>query len=195
MSKGVAPVDHPIHDLLAARCSPYAFDPRRDVSEADLKSLFEAARWAMSSYNAQPWRYIVGVKGRSQEVWDKVHAVLVEGNQPWAGNAPVLALGIVEKNFEHNGKPNKAAEHDLGAASALLTVEAVARGLVVHQMIGIEPEAAHEAFGLAAGQQALTALAIGYQGAAADVAEKFAERDEGPRERKPLTDIILDGVL
>ena len=195
MSKGIAPVEHPIHALLAERHSPYAFDPNREVSEADLKSLFEAARWSMSSYNAQPWRYIVGVKGRSQATWDRLYQVLVEGNQPWAVNAPVLALGIIEKNFEHNGKPNKAAAHDLGAASALLTVEATARGLVVHQMIGIEPEAAHAEFGLGDGQEALTGLAIGYEGSAEVIPEQYAERDLGERQRKSLADIILDGGL
>ena len=116
-----APTDYPIHDLLRQRWSPYAFNPNRSVSDDDLRALFEAARWTMSSYNAQPWRYIVGVRERSPAVWDQVFSILVEGNQPWAKNAPVLALGLVEHNFEHNGKENKAAIHDLGAASASLT--------------------------------------------------------------------------
>ncbi len=195
MSKGPAPVNHHIHALLAERHSPYAFDPARPVSEEDLQSLFEAARWTMSSYNAQPWRYIVGVKERSQATWDQLYGVLVEGNQPWAVNAPVLALGVIEKNFEHNGKPNKAAAHDLGASSAMLTVEATARGLAVHQMIGIEPELAHEQFGLAESQEALTALAIGYEGSAEVIPEQYAERDLGDRNRRSLADIILAGGL
>lgn len=190
-----APVDHPIHELLVRRRSPYAFDPDRTVDTADLRSLFEAARWAMSSYNAQPWRYIVGVKARSRETWQQLLSVLVAGNQIWAANAPVLALGVVEHHFEHNGKPNKAATHDLGAASALLTVEATARGLVVHQMIGIEPERAREVFGLADGQEAFTALAIGYSRSPEHLREELAERDAKPRRRKPLADIILAGGL
>ena len=195
MSKGNAPVDHPIHELLERRHSPYAFDPDRVVAEADLASLFEAARWTMSSYNAQPWRYVVGVRGRSDDTWKDVFSVLVEGNQPWATNAPVLALGVIRKNFDYNGTPNKAAAHDLGAASAMLTVEATARGLVVHQMIGIEPEKAHELFGLDAGEEALTALAIGYEGAPGQLPESYAERDEAPRQRLPLEDIIIRGGL
>ncbi len=195
MSKGNAPVNHPIHELLIARHSPYAFDPAREVSEEDLTALFEAARWTMSSYNAQPWRYIVGVKERRQSAWEHIFEVLLEGNQPWAANAPALALGVIEKNFEHNDKPNKAAAHDLGAASAMLTVEATARGLVVHQMIGIDPELAHERFQLEDGQEALTALAIGYEGGAEVIPEQYAERDLGERERKSLTDIILAGGL
>lgn len=193
MSK--APIDHPIHELLASRHSPYAFDPNRGVSEADLTSLFEAARWTMSSYNAQPWRYIVGARERDPDTWDKLYSVLVEGNQPWAKNAPVLALGVIELNFEHNGKPNKAAAHDLGAASAMLTLEATARDLVVHQMIGIEPERAREVFGLADGQEALTGLAIGYAGSADQIPDAYAERDAKPRERKPLSELIIRGSL
>ena len=184
-----------IHPLLAERHSPYAFDPTREVAEEDVLALFEAARWTMSSYNAQPWRYILGVKARDQEIWNKVHSVLLEGNQPWAANAPVLALGVVEHNFEYNGKPNKAAAHDLGAASAYLTLEATARDLVVHQMIGIEPEKAKEVFGLTDGQEALTGLAIGYAGTPEQIPEAYAERDAAPRERKPLSELIIGGSL
>ena len=189
----VAPVDHPIHELLQQRYSPYAFDPDRAVSAADLAALFEAARWTMSSYNAQPWRYVVGVKERSQQLWEKIHSVLVEGNQPWAKNAPVLALGVVEHHFEHNGKPNKAALHDLGAASAYLSLEATSRGLCVHQMIGIEPEKAREVFALTGSLEPVTALAIGYPGEPHHVAEEYAKRDQRLRERKSIGEIIIIG--
>lgn len=188
-----APADHPINPLLADRHSPYAFDPARAVSEADLAALFEAARWSMSSYNAQPWRYIVGVKERDPDLWQNVFDVLVEGNQGWAANAPVLALGIVEHCFEHNNKPNKAAVHDLGAASAMLTVEATARGLSVHQMVGIEPDRARETFDLTGSLEPFTALAIGYAGDPGHISEKLAERDKQPRTRKSLDELILAG--
>lgn len=195
MSLGNAPVTHPVHELLAQRHSPYAFDPRRPVGESDLRSLFEAARWTMSSYNAQPWRYIVAARDRDPETWERLFGVLVEGNQPWARNAPVLALGVLRNTFEYNDKPNKAAAHDLGAASAMLTVEATARGLVVHQMIGIEPARAREEFRLGEEYEPLTALAIGYEGSAGDIPESYAERDRGERQRKPLSDIIIGGAL
>jgi nitroreductase len=190
-----APVDHPIHELLVRRHSPYAFDPDRAVARDDLAALFEAARWAMSSYNAQPWRYVVGDRSRTEAVWEQVYSVLVDGNRPWAVNAPVLALGVIECNFEHNGKPNRTAAHDLGAASAMLTVEATARGLVVHQMAGIEPDKAREVFGLKGSQEAVTALAIGYPGAADRIPDAYAERDARPRERKALSEIIIAGTL
>lgn len=190
-----APTDHPIHELFRERFSPYAFDPDRPVSEIDLRALFEAARWTMSSYNAQPWRYIVGVRERNPDVWAQVLSVLVEGNRPWAKNAPVLALGVVEQNFQHNGKFNKAAVHDLGAASASLTYEATARGICVHQMIGIEPDKARELFDLSGSLEAFTGLAIGYVGDASVVGEDYAQREKKPRERKSLEDLIVRGAL
>ncbi len=191
--KRPAAADHPIHELLVQRHSPYAFDPERSVSERDVTALFEAVRWTMSSFNAQPWRYIVGVKERSPETWANIHSVLLDGNQPWALNAPVLALGVVEHNFEYNDKPNKAAVHDLGAASAYLTLEATARGLSVHQMIGINPEKAGGVFGIEGSLEPMTGLAIGYAGEPHHVEATFAERDEKPRERKTLGEIILSG--
>ncbi len=190
MQDKLAHGDHPINELLARRFSPYAFDPERPVSEEDVHSLFEAARWTMSSYNAQPWRYIVARKGDG-DTWDKIHACLVEGNRPWAANAPVLALGLVQTHFAHNGKANAAAEHDLGAASAMLTVEATARGLVVHQMIGIEPQKVIETFAPGEDLKPLTALAIGYAGEARVIPAAYAERDAKPRERLPLGEILL----
>lgn len=183
--------DYPIHPLLVARHSPYAFDPARPVDAATVHALFEAARWTMSSYNAQPWRYIVGIKGDGTDTWEKVHACLVEGNQPWAKNAPVLALGLAKTTFDHNGKPNKAAEHDLGAASAFLTVEAVSRGLCVHQMIGIEPEKVVATFALGADIKPLTGLAIGYLGEPGLIPEAYAARDRNPRARIAQRDFLL----
>ena len=189
------PTDYPIHDLLAARWSPYAFDPNKTVDSSTLHSLFEAARWAMSSFNAQPWRYIVGNRATDDAVWKQVHDVLVEGNKPWTKNAPVLALGLAVRDFEHNGQPNKAALHDLGAASASLTFEATSHGLVVHQMIGIDPDKARSVFGIDDSMDAVTALAIGYAGDASAVDEEYAKRDQKKRERKPLSEIIVRGGL
>ena len=184
-----------IHPLIADRRSPYAFDADKPVNTQDLTALFNAARWAASSYNAQPWRYIVGVREHDEPTWQKVFDALLEGNQPWAANAPVLALGLVQPHFEHNGKPNKAALHDLGAAAAQLTLEATARGLVVHQMIGIDPEKARGSFQVPAHLDVVTGLAIGYAGSADAVPEAYAQRDASPRTRKPLTDIIFAGGL
>jgi len=183
--------DTPIHNLLAQRSSPYAFDPTKSVSNEDLQALFEAARWSASAFNAQPWRYIVGVKDRTPELWQQVLEVLVEGNQSWAQHVPVLALGLVSTVFEHNGKPNNWAQHDLGAASASLTIEATSRGLSVHQMAGIEPHKAIEKFALSETIQPVTALAVGYQGANPQLDESIAAREKGPRVRMSTAEFIL----
>jgi len=184
-----------IHETLTRRWSPYGFDAGRDVAEADVRALLEAARWTMSSYNEQPWRYVVGSRSRSREVWEKVLGCLVEANQTWARNAPVLMLGLVEHEFARNGKTNKAATHDLGAASASLTVEATARGLSVHQMIGIEPDRAREVFGVSGSLEPLTGLAVGYAADAAGVDPELAKRDARERVRKDLSEIVIAGSV
>lgn len=189
----LAKTDHPIDDKLVRRWSPYVFDAQRSVSADDLRSLFEAARWAASSYNEQPWSYVVAPK-ESAEEFAKVLSCLVELNQGWARNASVLALGVASLTFTRNGKPNKAAIHDLGAASASLTFEATARGLSVHQMIGIEPEKAREVFAIPEGWEAYTGLAIGYAGDPQKAPEKMRERDSGPRSRKPLREFVFEGT-
>ncbi len=183
--------DHPIHEFLVRRWSPYAFADRA-VSESDLRSLFEAARWSPSSYNEQPWRYIVATKANRAE-FEKLLACLVEANQAWAKNAPVLALGCACLNFTRNGKPNAAALHDLGLASAHLTFEATARGLFVHQMIGILPDVAREAYRIPDDVQPLTALAIGYVGDSQSLPEAIRPRDLTPRTRRPLTEFVFGG--
>ncbi len=189
------PTALPIHQLLASRWSPYTFDPMKSVDSETLSSVFEAARWSMSSYNAQPWRYIVANRSNDEALWNKVLEVLVEGNRPWATHAPVLALGLVTPNFEHNGKPNKAALHDLGAASASLTFEATSRDLVVHQMIGIDPDKARETFDLDDSVEPVTALAIGYAGHNNALDSEYVKRDTRKRERKPLSEIIVRGSV
>lgn len=183
--------DHPVHDLIARRWSPYAFADR-PVADADLKSLFEAARWAASSYNEQPWRYIVATKA-DPPAFERLLSCLVEGNQAWAKAAPVLALGCFSLNLAMTGKPNAAAQHDLGLASGNLTFEATARGLCVHQMIGILPDKAREVYRIPDGFRALTGLAIGYAADASTLPEKLRERDTAPRARKPLAEIVFAG--
>ncbi len=184
--------DHPIHDLMAQRWSPYVFD-ERPVKVDDLQSLLEAARWAPSSYNEQPWRYILATKENPRE-FERLMSGLVEGNQAWAVHAPVLALGVISLRFARNDKPNRAAEHDLGLASANLVLEATRRGLFVHQMIGILPDRARELYGIPEGFEALTALAIGHRGDPANASEQLRERDQAPRSRRPLAEFVFSGA-
>lgn len=182
---------HPVHDLIAGRWSPYAYSDR-PVSDADLRSVFEAARWAASSYNEQPWRYIVATKANPVE-FDRLLSCLIEGNQAWARVVPVLAIGCVSLYFAQNGKPNAAAEHDLGLASASLTLEATARGLHVHQMIGILPDRARELYRIPEGFRPMTALAIGYTADPSTLPEKLRGRDLAPRTRRPLAEFVFGG--
>jgi nitroreductase len=190
MSKSAA-TDHPVHELIAARWSPYSF-AGRPVSRQDLLSLLEAARWAASSYNEQPWSYLVATREDAEE-YAKLLSCLVEGNRAWAKAAPVLALGCTSLNFTRDGRPNAAAVHDLGLASANLVLEATARGLAVHQMIGILPERARELYAIPAGVQPLTGLAIGYAGDPAALPENLRARDAARRPRKPLSAFIFAG--
>ena len=187
-----ASTDHPVHELIAKRWSPYSFDDRV-VSEADLQSLFEAARWAPSSYNEQPWSYIVATKEKPEE-FSQLLSCLVEGNQVWARNAPVLAMGVARLNFTRNNKPNRAAIHDLGLAAGHLVIEASARGLVVHQMIGILPDRAREVYKIPEGYEPMTGIAIGYVGDPDRLPDHLKERDLAPRSRKPLREFVFSGT-
>lgn len=187
-TKRAAPT-HPIDDSLAIRWSPYAFADR-PVDATTLASLFEAARWAPSSYNEQPWRYVVATRD-DPAAFARLLSCLVDGNQVWAKAAPVLALGIVMTRFRRNAKPNAAAEHDLGLASASLTFEATRRGLAVHQMIGIVPDRVRELYAIPDDAKPLTGLAIGYVGDPAGLPDGLRERDLTVRTREPLTALVF----
>jgi nitroreductase len=181
--------DSPILELLAQRWSPYAF-AERDVPAEDLRSLFEAARWAPSSYNEQPWSYIVALRSQPSQ-FERLLSCLVEGNQAWARNVPVLALGVVRETFVRNDRPNPAAQHDLGLASMSLVVEAAARNLCVHQMIGIVPDRAREVYAIPEHSRALTGIAIGYRGDSSQLPEALRSRDLAPRTRRPLREFVF----
>jgi nitroreductase len=191
MTKRVA-TDYPVQELIATRWSPYAFADR-PVSREDVCSLFEAARWAPSSYNEQPWSYVVATRDQPNE-FERLLSCLVEANQSWAKFAPVLALGCTSLNFTRNGQPNAAAVHDLGLASGTLVLEATARGLAVHQMIGILPDRARELYQIPEGVRPLTGLAIGYAGDPARLPEPLRDRDLARRPRKPLAAFVFGGT-
>jgi nitroreductase len=190
MSK-IANTDHPIHELIAGRWSPYAFSHRR-VDSVDLAGCLEAARWAPSSYNEQPWSFLIATRD-DVENFEKILSCLVEANQAWARQAPVLLLCCTKLNFSRNGEPNAAAVHDLGLAAATLSFEATARGLYVHQMIGIVPDRAAKLFEIPSDVRPLTAMAIGYVAEPGAAPEEFQQRDVAPRSRKPLEQFVFTG--
>jgi nitroreductase len=164
----------------------------REVSDADLLSLLEAARWAPSSRNEQPWSYILAKRSNEAE-FERALSCLEESNQTWARHAGVLLIACYAKTHARNGAPNAAAAHDLGAAAAQLTFEATSRGLMVHQMIGILPERAREAYAIPAGIEPLTAIAIGYEGDPNTLPDHQRQRDLATRTRKPLSEFVFNG--
>ena len=191
MNTKKAVTDYPILPILAERWSPYGFE-ERPVAAADLCSLFEAARWAASSYNEQPWNYLIGTRENPAE-FGRLLSCLVEANQAWAKEAPVLVLGIVSLRFARNNQDNRAAVHDLGLAAGNLLAEATTRGLSVHQMIGILPDRARELYQIPAHFEAWTAIAIGYKADPAKLPDALRERDLAPRQRKPLNKFVFTG--
>jgi nitroreductase len=193
MNKAKKPdLTHSVQEIISGRWSPYAFDERL-IDDAELLSLFEAARWAASAYNEQPWRFIVTARDEF-EPFGEMLTCLVDANSTWAAHASALAIGVVSLNFAHNGQANAMAVHDLGLASATLTIEAAARGIQVHQMSGILPDQARELFNIPKDFAAVTALAIGYPGEAPDQGEGIRERDQMPRSRRPLAETLFTGT-
>jgi nitroreductase len=186
-----AVTDYPILKILSERWSPYGFDIR-PVSDEDLCALFEAARWAASSYNEQPWNYLVATKSNPLE-FARLLSCLGEANQAWAVAAPVLVLGVVSLRFAKNHQDNKAAVHDLGLAAGNLLAEATARGISVHQMIGILPDKARDIYQIPDHYEAWTAMAVGYHADPAKLSEALKERDLQPRQRKPLSQFVFSG--
>jgi len=184
-----ANTDHPIHELIKNRWSPYKFSDR-SVTREELLSLLEAARWAPSSYNEQPWRFIIASREQTQE-FKKLLSCLVQANQEWAKNASVLVLGITHLTFDRTGKENKAAIHDLGAAVSHLSFEATTRGISVHQMIGIEPQKARQVYTIPEDYEVLIAFAIGYPDLSKTATDDLAIRDRTPRVRKTISEFVF----
>lgn len=189
--KNPAPTETPIHEILTHRWSPRAFDAR-PVEPEKLRALFEAARWASSSYNAQPWYFIVATKDDPAN-FKRVLECFVEFNQSWAKSAPVVAISVAGLKMQHNGQDNRHAFHDVGQASATMALQATALGLQIHQMAGILPDKAREVFHIPEGFDAVAGIALGYPGDPAALPEQLREREVGPRQRKPAASFVFTG--
>ncbi len=186
-----AVTDVALHELIRNRWSPRAF-AEKPVPPEVLRSIFEAARWAPSSNNEQPWAYLVAAND-DPENFAKMLGVLVEFNANWAKHAPILALSVAHLKTQREGKPNRVALHDVGSASAQLTFEANARGLQVHQMAGFDAEKARQTFAIPADWEPVAAMAIGYPGDPESLSEKLRDRELAPRTRKPLAEFVMTG--
>lgn len=189
MSNKHAKNDHPVHSLIKERWSPRVFD-ERPLEQEKVNSLFEAARWAASSMNEQPWRFIYAHRGRA--AYDKIVDCLMEFNQGWAPNAPLLVLTAYKEKFD-SGKDNFHALHDLGLAVGNLSLQAQSLGLALHQMAGLDWKRAQEVFEVTEGFHITTCLAIGYYGGNINkLNESLQESENAPRTRKPLGEIAFE---
>lgn len=182
--------DHDILPLFAERWSPRAFADR-PVEPRKIRRMLEAARWTMSSYNEQPWRYVVASRHDDPETYEAVLEGLAEGNQSWAENAPVLMLSFYKTTFSGNGDPNRSAKHDLGAASAALTFQATAMDLYVHQMAGIRKDVIRDTFEVPEDVEPMAGLAVGYPGDPESLGDKRREAEQSPRTRAAITDFAF----
>ena len=160
------------------------------VETDKLRSVFEAARWAPSSDNEQPWQFVVATKNSPSE-YDRLFQCLKEGNKKWAHLAPVLMLSIASLNWEEDGTPNRHAFHDTGMAVFSLVVQATALGLVVHQMAGFDVEKARTDLKIPDGHEPVAMIAIGYPGDQDLLQEPYRTREFRPRERKPIAEFVF----
>jgi nitroreductase len=187
--KSAAP-DHDILDVFARRWSPRAFADRR-VEPEKIRRMLEAARWTMSSYNEQPWRYVVASRHDEPEAYAQLLRCLSDGNQSWAENAPVLMMSFYKTTFSRNDRPNRCAPHDTGAASAALTFQATAMDLYVHQMAGIEKDVARETYDVPDDFEPMAGLAVGYLGEPEMLNEKQQKSETSPRSRNSHEDFVF----
>ncbi|MFP4228216.1 MAG: nitroreductase family protein [Salinivenus sp.] len=185
----IADAAHDIDEVFRTRWSPRAFADR-PVEPEKIRRMLEAARWTMSSYNEQPWRYVVATK-EDEEAYEALLNCLIEGNQAWAHLAPVLMMSFVKTTFDRNDEDNRCAEHDVGAASAALTFQATKMGLYVHQMAGIRQDRARTTFNVPDDVEPMAGLAVGYLGDPEQLPEGRRAAERRPRSRKSLSEFVF----
>ncbi len=183
----------PIHALLAERWSPRAFDIDRPIEAEKRQALLEAARWAPSCFNDQPWRFIVCNRHTNEAAWETAVAVLADKNQLWARQAPLLILVCSEDLFSHNGNENRWAHYDTGAAGLSICLQATALGLFTHQMGGFDLDAARTAFAIPDSVTPMAMMAVGYQGRIENLDAGFVDAEQQARARKPVDKIVFEG--
>jgi nitroreductase len=184
--------DHPILTEIVHRYSPYVYEPRA-VEKPKLLACLEAARWAASSFNEQPWSFIMAVRDDAAE-FKKALDCLMEANQVWAKDAGVLILTVIAKNFTKNNSPNRVAQHDLGIAAGYFSLQAVKEGLQAHQMAGVNLAKVRQVYNVPDTHEPMTAIALGYAADPSKAANAdLGKRDLAPRDRKPLKQWVFTG--
>jgi nitroreductase len=178
-----------LHDIIKKRRSPVIFSDQL-VENEKIELLFEAARWAPSSMNEQPWRFIFSSRG-NKKAFDKIFNCLLEGNKTWNKNVPLLIFVLVKLNFDYKNRPNTYAMYDVASAVANLTFQANSMDLWVHQMAGFNHDKAKSDLNISDGYEPVTILAVGYLGNLENAPEHLIKRDQAERKRKPLNEIIF----
>ncbi len=177
-----------VEQVILDRHSPRTF-AATEIAAADLEKIFEASRWAASSYNEQPWRFLIGRKG--DRTYQKIFDSLVEFNQGWAKTAPLLILSVGSRKFAHNGTANRYALYDTGAATAYLMLQAFALGVHSHSMGGFDEQKVRTALGIPEDYEMGAVTALGYPGDGSELPEAVRQMSSGPRTRKTLHEIVL----
>ena len=183
--------EHAVHPLIEKRWSPRAFSEKA-IDAGTLRSLMEAARWAPSSYNEQPWSFIVASKDDPAE-YDRLLSCLVPANQRWARQAPVLMLSVAKSTFDRKGSPHRHAYHDVGLSVANLIIQAISMDIYAHQMGGLDRGRARETYNIPEGYEPVAAIALGYPGDPGSLPDDLREIELAPRERKPIDTFVYSG--
>jgi len=183
----------PIHDLFVRRWSSRAYDPDRTVGREQLAALLEAGRWAPSCNGDEPWRYLIWDRGRDPGGWQKAFDCLSESNRKWVKNVPLLMLSCAGSLFAATGKPNRWTQHDTGAATCSIALQAAAMGLMVHQMGGFDADKARAAFEIPPEYTPMAMIAVGYQTTPDILDPETKEKEMKGRARKPLGERFFEG--
>ena len=180
-----------VHALLRRRWSPRAF-AERPVAPAQLRSVLEAARWAPSAANQQPWSFVVATR-EDGPAHERMLGILMEGNVRWARRAPALILVVAQLYSDRDGRPSQRSLYDVGLAVANLTTQATALCLVVHQMGGFYADKARAEFAMPDGYEPVAVLALGYLGDPETLPDDLRRRETAVRTRKPLEEFVFSG--
>lgn len=186
-------LEYPVADVISRRRSRRAYTDQ-PVEEEKIRSLFEAARWAPSSMNEQPWKYIYATK-EQMSLWEKIFESLNASNQLWVRHAPLLVASITRKNFTRNDQPNHTAKYDLGAANALLSIQATELGLNVHQMGGYNQSTLRKNLNIPEEYELGVVMAIGYPGDPEILPDALRQRELAPRQRLSQSNFVLNSAF
>jgi len=182
-----------IDRLISNRWSPRAFDPGHAIEADKITALIDAAHWAPSCFNEQPWRFIVCNRHDNEVSWQFAISCLAAKNQLWAKDAPLLILACADEAFSYNNSANRWAQYDTGAASENICLQATSMGLFAHQMGGFDAERAHQVFKIPQQITPMAMIAVGYYGDSNNLAPDFVEAEHSPRERKQLASNFFIG--